>query len=79
MSPAANSTFVGLPVIPPEDPSLNAKEPKTRAIKTFFEAIDTPEGAGARVRRSIGTRHLKNFTPVRLPHFLLRVCTLTLQ
>lgn len=63
MSAAPNSSFVGLPVIPPEDPSLNAKDPKTRGIKKFFEAIDTPEGAGARVRRSIGTGQLRNFTP----------------
>ena len=63
-------TFVGLPVIPPNDPSLNAKDPKTRAIRKFFEAVDTPEGAGARVRRSIGTRELKNFTPfLMLDHF----------
>ena len=72
MSSAAkpSSTFVGLPVIPPNDPSLNAKDPKSRGIKKFFEAVDTPEGAGARVRRSIGTRELKNFTPfLMLDHF----------
>lgn len=70
MSSAPASSFVGLPVIPPNDPSLNAKEPKTRGIQKFFEAVDTPEGAGARVRRSIGTRELKNFTPfLMLDHF----------
>ncbi|KAL1305600.1 hypothetical protein AAFC00_007203 [Neodothiora populina] len=70
MSSAPQSTFAGLPVIPPEDPSLNAKDPKTRGIQQFFEAVDTPEGAGARVRRSIGTRQLKNFTPfLMLDHF----------
>lgn len=62
-STTPKSTFVGLQVIPPNDPSLNAKKPKSRGIKKFFEAVDTPEGAGARVRRSIGTRELKNFTP----------------
>ena len=70
MSSAPTSSFVGLPVIPPNDPSLNAKKPKTRGIQKFFEAVDTPEGAGARVRRSIGTRELKNFTPfLMLDHF----------
>ena len=70
MSSAPTPGFVGLPVIPPNDPSLNAKEPKARGIQKFFEAVDTPEGAGARVRRSIGTRELKNFTPfLMLDHF----------
>ena len=60
---APSSTFVGLPVIPPNDPSLEAKSPKPRAIKTVFEAIEQAEGAGATVRRSIGTPKLRNFTP----------------
>lgn len=67
---APKSTFVGLPVIPPNDPSLNATNKTTRTIQKFFEAIDTPEGAGARVRRSIGTSQLRNFTPfLMLDHF----------
>lgn len=68
MSPS--STFVGLPVIPPQDPSLNAAAPKPRGIQKVFEAVEQSEGAGARVRRSIGTPKLRNFTPfLMLDHF----------
>jgi hypothetical protein len=67
---APNSTFVGLPVIPPEDPSLNAALPKPRGIQQVFLAREQSEGAGATVRRSIGTPKLKNFTPfLMLDHF----------
>jgi hypothetical protein len=62
MAPA-QSTFKGLPVIPPNDPSLTATTTTPRKIRKVFEAIDQAEGAGARVRRSVGTRELKNFTP----------------
>ena len=68
MSPS--STFVGLPVIPPNDPSLTATSPKTRGIAKVFEAIEQAEGAGATVRRSIGTPRLRNFSPfLMLDHF----------
>lgn len=67
---APHSRFVGLPVIPPEDPSLNAANPKPRGIQKVFEAIEQAEGAGATVRRSIGTPRLRNFTPfLMLDHF----------
>ncbi|EME49886.1 hypothetical protein DOTSEDRAFT_121212 [Dothistroma septosporum NZE10] len=67
---ASNTKFVGLPVIPPEDPSLNATNPKPRGIQKVFEAIEQSEGAGATVRRSIGTPRLRNFTPfLMLDHF----------
>lgn len=59
----AQSTFKGLPVIPPNDPSLTATTTTPRKVRKVFEAIDQAEGAGARVRRSVGTRELKNFTP----------------
>lgn len=62
--------WVGLPTIPPEDPSLNAANPKPRGIQKVFEAIEQAEGAGATVRRSIGTPRLRNFTPfLMLDHF----------
>ncbi len=64
------SSFVGLPVIPPQDPSLNAVTPKPRGIQTVFLAREQAEGAGATVRRSIGTPKLRNFTPfLMLDHF----------
>lgn len=70
MAPTTNSSFVGLPVIPPEDPSLNAAKPVPRAIQKVFLAREQAEGAGATVRRSIGTPQLRNFTPfLMLDHF----------
>ncbi|KAH9826669.1 putative pirin family protein [Teratosphaeria destructans] len=69
---APSSPFVGLPVIPPQDPSLNAANPKPRGIQKVFEAIEQAEGAGATVRRSIGTPRLRNFTPfLMLDHFAI--------
>jgi len=58
-----SSTFQGLPVIPPNDPSLNSNTSTPRKISKVFEATEQAEGAGARVRRSIGTPELRNFTP----------------
>lgn len=41
-----------------------------RAIRQVFLAIEQGEGAGARVRRSIGTAKLRNFSPfLMLDHF----------
>lgn len=41
-----------------------------RAIRQVFLAIEQSEGAGARVRRSIGTPKLRNFSPfLMLDHF----------
>ena len=41
-----------------------------RAIRKAFLAVEQAEGAGARVRRSIGTPQLKNFSPfLMLDHF----------
>ena len=41
-----------------------------RAIRQAFLAIEQSEGAGARVRRSIGTSKLRNFSPfLMLDHF----------
>ncbi|KAJ9623645.1 RNA pol II transcription cofactor [Taxawa tesnikishii (nom. ined.)] len=73
MSTAAapsSSAFVGLPVIPPNDPSLTATKSVPRGIRKVFEAIEQAEGAGARVRRSVGTAQLRNFSPfLMLDHF----------
>jgi len=65
--------FKGLPLFPPK---AIYGAPKTanmtipRAIRKAFLAIEQSEGAGARVRRSIGTAQLKNFSPfLMLDHF----------
>lgn len=43
-----------------------------RAIRMAFLAIEQAEGAGARVRRSIGTAKLRNFSPfLMLDHFTI--------
>ncbi|RMJ12080.1 hypothetical protein BHE90_014731 [Fusarium euwallaceae] len=45
----------------------------TRAIRKVFLAIEQSEGAGARVRRSIGTPQLRNFSPfLMLDHFSIK-------
>jgi redox-sensitive bicupin YhaK (pirin superfamily) len=42
----------------------------SRAIRKVFLAVEQSEGAGARVRRSIGTPQLRNFSPfLMLDHF----------
>lgn len=43
-----------------------------RKIVKAFEAIEQAEGAGARVRRSLGTAKLRNFSPfLMLDHFTI--------
>lgn len=71
-SASTSSAFPGLPVVPPQDPSLNApaNESVPRAINKAFLAMETAEGVGATVRRSIGTPKLRNFSPfLMLDHF----------
>jgi hypothetical protein len=66
------SSFHGLPVIPPSDPALTKAENVSvpRAIRQSFLAISQAEGAGARVRRSIGTPKLRHLSPfLMLDHF----------
>jgi len=68
MSTAGITTFKGLPVIP--DEPLTTIAP--RRIQKSFLAIEQSEGAGARVRRSIGTPQLRNFSPfLMLDHFAI--------
>ncbi|KAK3320824.1 RmlC-like cupin domain-containing protein [Cercophora scortea] len=44
-----------------------------RAIRKVFLAVEQAEGAGARVRRSVGTPQLKNFSPfLMLDHFSIK-------
>ncbi|KAK9468752.1 RmlC-like cupin domain-containing protein [Lipomyces arxii] len=45
---------------------------RPRAIAKMFTAIEQSEGAGARVRRSVGTAKLRNFSPfLMLDHFFV--------
>jgi redox-sensitive bicupin YhaK (pirin superfamily) len=63
----------------PESPNYNSITIPTlndmataRAIRMAFLAIEQAEGAGARVRRSIGTPKLRNFSPfLMLDHFTI--------
>jgi quercetin 2,3-dioxygenase len=60
--------FRGLPVIPDEPFTTDAP----RKIAKSFLAIEQSEGAGARVRRSVGTPKLRNFSPfLMLDHFTI--------
>ncbi|KAF1911665.1 RmlC-like cupin domain-containing protein [Ampelomyces quisqualis] len=60
--------FRGLPVIPAEPLTTDAP----RKINKSFLAIEQSEGAGARVRRSVGTPKLRNFSPfLMLDHFAI--------
>lgn len=65
-------SFRGLPVIPPNDPSLTKSSDMAvaRGIRSVVKAIEQSEGVGARVRRSIGTPKLRNLSPfLMLDHF----------
>ncbi|KAF5702839.1 pirin (iron-binding nuclear) [Fusarium mundagurra] len=44
--------------------------PELRAISKVFTAIEQAEGAGARVRRSIGSRQQRNFSPFLMLDFM---------
>ncbi len=71
-----STSFEGLPVIPPPEihaSSHSANMLVPRAIRKAFLAIEQAEGAGARVRRSIGTPQLRNFSPfLMLDHFTIK-------
>lgn len=54
----------------PETTTTTSEMSIPRAIRTAFLAIEQSEGAGARVRRSIGTAKLRNLSPfLMLDHF----------
>ncbi|KAK2749724.1 hypothetical protein FQN55_002960 [Onygenales sp. PD_40] len=56
------------PITPPPLTTMSIP----RAIRQAFMAIEQAEGAGARVRRSIGTPKLRNFSPfLMLDHFTI--------
>lgn len=57
----------------PDAAAVNANASAPRAIRKAFLAVEQAEGAGARVRRSIGTPQLKNFSPfLMLDHFSVK-------
>jgi len=68
-SQASATPFLGLPLIPSRFAST-ANMTTPRAIQFSFLAREQSEGAGAVVRRSVGTPKLRNFTPfLMLDHF----------
>lgn len=71
LSTASNSTlsfYFAPPAFFASSKPANMSVP--RAIRQAFLAIEQSEGAGARVRRSIGTAKLRNFSPfLMLDHF----------
>jgi hypothetical protein len=71
---SSSTAFPGLPVVPPSDPSLNAASNMSipRTIRQSFLAVSQSEGAGARVRRSIGTPKLRNLS--RMYTWFLSCC-----
>ncbi|KFY53717.1 hypothetical protein V496_07405 [Pseudogymnoascus sp. VKM F-4515 (FW-2607)] len=67
------TSFKGLPVIPPTE-IYGEPKPEAmsvpRTIRKAFLAVQQSEGVGAKVRRSIGTPQLRNFSPfLMLDHF----------
>lgn len=69
---STNPSFFGLRFTPPAFfvSSKPANMSTPRAIRQVFQAIEQSEGVGARVRRSIGTPRLRNFSPfLLLDHF----------
>jgi hypothetical protein len=72
----STTAFKGLPLIPPRSiygAPKSANMTVSRAIRKAFLAIEQSEGAGARVRRSIGTPQLRNFSPfLMLDHFTIK-------
>lgn len=60
-----------------DDPNAHTPTESTmsvpRAIRKVFLAVEQAEGAGARVRRSIGTSQLRSLTPfLMLDHFSVK-------
>jgi hypothetical protein len=69
---SAKAAFEGLPIFPTKEiyGAPKSGNMTTRAIRKAFLAIEQTEGAGVRVRRSIGGPQLRNFSPfLMLDHF----------
>jgi quercetin 2,3-dioxygenase len=70
------TTFKDLPLLLPRALYVSNKRANMtipRVIRKAFLAVEQSEGAGARVRRSIGTPQLRNFSPfLMLDHFTIK-------
>ena len=70
------TTFKNLPLLLPRALYISTKRANMtipRVIRKAFLAVEQSEGAGARVRRSIGTPQLRNFSPfLMLDHFTIK-------
>lgn len=70
---APSTTTSGSPVYHPSEQLVATEMSVPRAIRKVFLAVEQSEGAGARVRRSIGTPQLRNFSPfLMLDHFSIK-------
>ncbi|EAA27068.2 RmlC-like cupin [Neurospora crassa] len=70
---SASSTSSSNPTIVITTTPTAANMSVPRLIRKIFLATEQAEGAGARVRRSIGTPQLRNFSPfLMLDHFTIR-------
>lgn len=66
-----NNTTI-TPYFNPEQIEVPVTMSVARAIVKAFKAVEKAEGAGARVRRSVGTPQLRNFSPfLMLDHFTI--------
>lgn len=72
------NSFEGL--APSDLPATPSNMSVPRAIRQAFLAVEQSEGAGARVRRSIGTPKLRSLNPfLMLDHFAIRKFILDLS
>lgn len=70
---SSTTTPSNSPFYNPSEQLVATKMSVPRAIRKVFLAIEQSEGAGARVRRSIGTPQLRNFSPfLMLDHFSIK-------
>ncbi|KAI1193194.1 RmlC-like cupin domain-containing protein [Nemania serpens] len=71
--PTTTTNTPDSPFYHPPEQLVADKMSVPRAIRKVFLAVEQSEGAGARVRRSIGTPQLRNFSPfLMLDHFSIK-------
>jgi uncharacterized protein (UPF0147 family) len=69
----SSKTKTGSPFYSPTEQLFATDMSIPRNIRKVFLAVEQAEGAGARVRRSIGTPQLRNFSPfLMLDHFSIK-------